>query len=219
MNRRDIIIVSVLANMAVLGMLFLLAYQKDENRIEEPSEVTYTLLEEKPQTEAENEIFHAEPTDEVDHVLEDLVASGNYDTMVQASDNSIHDEKPEPDLHPPEKEEKWVEVTVKSGDVLEKIAKSNGTTVDAIMRANNLRNDRLKIGQVLRIPLKKLVKPDEKIQSIVSHGEQYYTIKNGDNPWKIAKQFHVKVDELLLLNHLDEESAKKLKAGDQIRVK
>jgi LysM repeat protein len=47
----------------------------------------------------------------------------------------------------------------------------------------------------------------------------YYTIKGGDNPWKIAKQYGVNVDDLLKLNGLNDERAKNLKPGDKIRVK
>lgn len=48
---------------------------------------------------------------------------------------------------------------------------------------------------------------------------QYYTLKSGDNPWKVAKQFRVGFGELLKLNHLDEAKARNLKPGDVLRVK
>lgn len=47
---------------------------------------------------------------------------------------------------------------------------------------------------------------------------KYYTVKNGDNPWTIAVKNHMKVDELLKLNHLDADKAKRLKPGDQLRI-
>ncbi len=43
---------------------------------------------------------------------------------------------------------------VKSGDVLEKIARRNGTTAKKIMTANNLRTTMIKPGQKLKIPSK-----------------------------------------------------------------
>jgi len=43
--------------------------------------------------------------------------------------------------------------TVKSGDNLYTIAQTYGVTVNAIMRANNLTNDRLRVGQLLIIPV------------------------------------------------------------------
>jgi len=44
--------------------------------------------------------------------------------------------------------------TVKSGDNLSKIAKAKGTTVKALRAANNLRTDRITVGQKLKIPVK-----------------------------------------------------------------
>ncbi len=44
--------------------------------------------------------------------------------------------------------------TVKSGDSLGKIAKSHGTTVNAIKAANSLKTDRINLGQKLIIPSK-----------------------------------------------------------------
>lgn len=44
--------------------------------------------------------------------------------------------------------------TVKSGDTLTKIAKSHGTTVKALRSANNLKTDRIKVGDKLIIPVK-----------------------------------------------------------------
>jgi LysM repeat protein len=44
--------------------------------------------------------------------------------------------------------------TVKSGDNLSSIAKAKGTTVKALRAANNLKTDRITVGQTLRIPVK-----------------------------------------------------------------
>lgn len=47
----------------------------------------------------------------------------------------------------------------------------------------------------------------------------YHVVKSGDNPWKIAKHYNVKYDDILRLNQLDETKARNLKIGDRIRVK
>jgi LysM repeat protein len=44
--------------------------------------------------------------------------------------------------------------TVKSGDTLTKIATQFGTTVKALRSANNLKTDRIKVGDKLKIPVK-----------------------------------------------------------------
>ena len=104
------------------------------------------------------------------------------------------------------------EVTVKKGDSLEKIAKSHRVTVDEIIKINHLPSSFLKVGQVLKIPtLASEKKP--------AAGAEYYTIKVGDNPWAIANKHHMKVEELLRLNSLNEERARKLKAGDRLRIR
>ncbi len=48
---------------------------------------------------------------------------------------------------------------------------------------------------------------------------KYYIVKSGDNPWSVAIKNHIKFDELLRLNNLDEDKAKKLKPGDKLRIK
>lgn len=49
--------------------------------------------------------------------------------------------------------------------------------------------------------------------------EEWYTIKSGDNPWKIAKSEKIDYDDILKLNQLTESKAKNLKPGDRIRIK
>lgn len=49
---------------------------------------------------------------------------------------------------------KFTTYTVVQGDVVEKIARRQHTTVEAILAANNLKNDSLQIGQKLKIPKK-----------------------------------------------------------------
>lgn len=44
--------------------------------------------------------------------------------------------------------------TVKAGDTLTRVAKTHGTTVNALRSANNLKTDRLVVGQKLKIPAK-----------------------------------------------------------------
>ena len=123
-------------------------------------------------------------------------------------------------------EKDFVEIVVKRGDVLERIAKANGTTVSAIKKANNLQTERLSVGQVLRVPVgsKKNQNQDSPVNTVKKEAtaqsvSEYYTIKSGDNPWKVAKQFQVNFEDLLLLNNLDEETARNMKVGDRIRVK
>ena len=116
--------------------------------------------------------------------------------------------------------EQQVTITVKRGDMLERIARANGTTVQKLKQLNQLQDERIEGEPSLRPCLsqkEEIVQEAPKKTNFSDNGE-FYTIKSGDNPWKIAKQFNVRFDELLQLNNLDEEKARKLKAGDKIRV-
>jgi len=49
--------------------------------------------------------------------------------------------------------------------------------------------------------------------------EEWYVMRSGDNPWKVAKTHKIKFDDLLKLNGLNEERARNLKPGDRIRIR
>lgn len=120
--------------------------------------------------------------------------------------------------------EGFQEVTVKKGDTLEKIAKAHRTTVDEIIRVNQLPSSFLRVGQILKLPAEKpvAVKPVVKPllpEKVSTDGPEYYTVKVGDNPWTIAMKHHLKVEELLKLNGLNEDKARKLKPGDRLRIR
>ncbi len=69
-------------------------------------------------------------------------------------------------------EENTISYTVVAGDSLWSIAKKFGTTVDEIKRLNNLTNDTIFIGQVLKIPVKGESIPPQDIST--------YTVVAGD---------------------------------------
>ncbi len=121
----------------------------------------------------------------------------------------------------------YTEIKVKKGDVLEKIARQHRTSVDAIIACNQLSSTNLRIGQTLKIPNKKAGPVQAQTTSFAAQaersaeftdGHKYYTVKTGDNPWTIAVKNHMKVEELLKLNSLDQEKARKLKPGDKLII-
>lgn len=244
MNRKDIIIISVLINAAMLAVLFITATHTDED-VAPKQDIMRTAMNdpqpvrEQPETsynQPEMEPYltdSQQPLDEVDHAIRDYVP----DEALPLESPQVSATLPDPEMeevkHTPASTgpQHFVEVTVKKGDMLEKIAKSNGTTVQAIKDANKLTTDKLKIGQVLKIPTgstsstsTKSVETSKPIAAATpvtaaSTDPVYYTIKSGDNPWKIAKQFGVKFDDILRLNNMTEEQARKMKVGDKVRVK
>jgi len=111
-----------------------------------------------------------------------------------------------------------VEIEVKRGDVLEKIARANGTSVSKIMEINQLKSSMLRIGQKLLVPKSGAPLSQRKAPEPEA-GPQFYTVKKGDNLWIIATRFKVKVSQLKALNHLDDTAAKRLRVGDELRIR
>lgn len=250
MSRRDIILIAALLNAGILSVLFMMAVKVDDSQVStQPgfNQIATATPKESDTLEPVESLEIAalspssQATDEWDKVLKDYAASVSPQTIVHEEETAEEMEKEgagldpikmvenKPELNPTQTPAKngFIEVKVKRGDALEKIARSNGTTIEAIKKYNNLTNDKLSVGQTLKIPTKNsLTEPSKKetpktveTKVIASADVEYYTIKSGDNPWKIAKQFRVKFEDLLKLNNLDEEKARNLKVGDKIRVK
>lgn len=232
MSRKDTIIITVLINLGLLAILFATAVIYDDDTITSnaPPEIRKSLsavpspLERKENKSSELAVVTPieMPTDEVDNVLSGYVNNDGQDTLFEdvlseSKEELVADAQPLP-------QGDFIEVTIKRGDALEKLARANHTTVSAIMKENDLRSERLSVGQTLRIPLGKKKNSHETAadtpkKEVELAEKQYYVVKNGDSPWKIAKQFNVKFEDLLTLNGLDEEKARNLKIGDKIRIK
>jgi len=86
---------------------------------------------------------------------------------------------------------------VKTGDTLGKIAKRYGVSVSRLKTWNNLKNDRIYVGQPLKIKTAK----SEKSKDYVIR-KDYYVVKKGDNLSRIARHTHTTVKSLMKLNHL-----------------
>jgi peptidoglycan DL-endopeptidase LytF len=247
MSRRDTIILAVLLNTGLLAVLFVIAINPDGDHFTAPVEIHSTIVEmETPEPVKQSVpviLAHENRTDEVDNVLKDFAATMNVDNVTALSSNrrrrydddmiAMHVEEPKSSVSSRRQEktentsryqddQQYVEVTVKRGDILGRIAQANNTTVSSIKRVNNLSSDNLKIGQVLRVPVGSKKESSKKIASKAQPANdsftRYYTVQSGDNPWKIAKKFNVSVRELLRLNDLDEAKARNLRPGDNVRV-
>lgn len=242
MSRRDTIIVAVLLNISLLAVLFIMSANPEDEGLIHHQDIQKTLVEAASNHQPEKNIVAITPinttvksSDEVDIVLKDFaetIKSNSvkelaclYPTSKQEEEttykNFISSEsysRNEPTIDKVD----YVEITVKSGDILGRIAQNNNTTVSAIKRLNNLNSDNLRVGQILKVPMgvkfsSSIVKA-KKENYIDESILRFYTVQEKDNPWKIAKKFNVSVQELLLLNDLDELKARNLKPGDRIRV-
>lgn len=113
--------------------------------------------------------------------------------------------------------QQYVSVVVKKGDFLERIAKANHTTVAKLMQINDLSSTQLKIGQVIKVPVAEKVSTNPQVT--VSNPDDYYIVKEGDSPWGIALRNGIRLQDLLQLNDLDEQKARKLRPGDRLRIR
>ena len=101
----------------------------------------------------------------------------------------------------------FVIYTVKVGDNLYSIAKKYNTTVDEIIRFNNLNSNLLSIGQQLKVPIIN----NEDIDN------QYgtYIVQSGDTLYKIAKKYGMTVNQLMAINKLEGTT---LRVGQVLKV-
>ncbi len=250
MSRKDTIIIALLINAGLLALLFMLAINTDDDSVTDHPEISQALVESRPNKPSQTAISQREvreantasSIDEVDNFLKELSTDDSSQAIVIDEDGyvefvkqpvAIAKAEPIPEPQPLENTQ-YVEVTVKRGDVLEKIARSNGISVEALKNANQMTSNKLSIGQVLKVPVSKagagqatsapkatvVANSAPKAPTPTKAVEpEYYTMKSGDSPWKIAKQFNVKFEDLLKLNGLNEEKARNLKVGDKIRVR
>ncbi|WP_226087029.1 LysM peptidoglycan-binding domain-containing protein [Mesobacillus sp. S13] len=101
--------------------------------------------------------------------------------------------------------------TVQSGDTLWKIAQKYGTTIDAIIKANNLDPAKyLYIGQKLTIPSSTPTPEPPAVQPVV------HTVVSGDTLWKISVKYATTIDAVVKANNLD--PAKYLYIGQKLTI-
>lgn len=99
--------------------------------------------------------------------------------------------------------------TVKSGDSLYRLASQYNTSVDNLMRINNLSSNLLSIGQKLLVP-----KTGTNTNNVPNVGISY-TVKPGDSLYKIANQYNTSVDAIKDFNNLTSNT---LQIGQVIKI-
>ena len=93
---------------------------------------------------------------------------------------------------------------IKDGDTLYSLARMYQVPVDAIAKANSIKNpDNLQIGQRIIIP--QLSRPN------------WYVVRYGDTLYSIARRFFTTVDNLLKLNDLPDPDS--IFPGEIIRIR
>ena len=101
--------------------------------------------------------------------------------------------------------------TVQKGDSLYSIARKYNTSVDEIIKLNNLSSNNLSIGQVIRIP--EMYTPSDQM---IMPKYINYTIKKGDTLYSIAKANNIDVDVIIKDNGLGSNS---LSIGQVLKIR
>jgi peptidoglycan DL-endopeptidase LytF len=243
MSRRNTIIIAVLVNAGLLLVLFTTAIGQNDKKKEKSKEISaVSKMQEGGGGEVTTEQLLNEYIASTQPIQNEILANAGDEINVSAMGTTALPSQEIPSSETPVSSlpttvpvaspvtqvqpspistasqiAENIEVIVKKGDALERIARANRTTVAAIMKANNLSSTNLKIGQVLKIPRGK-DKEEKPAQSVQITGD-YYVVKEGDNPTLIASKCSVKLEELLRLNNIDAQKAKRLKPGDKLRIR
>jgi membrane-bound lytic murein transglycosylase D len=105
---------------------------------------------------------------------------------------------------------------VRNGDTLEKIARRQGISVSALRRANGIRpgSHLIRAGQ-------KLVLPDTQTArhhtpATAPAGPKVHNVRNGENPFVIARRYRIPLNTLLAANGLDSNAI--LRPGQRLRI-
>ena len=99
--------------------------------------------------------------------------------------------------------------TVKQGDSLYNIAKRYETTVDQIIKLNNLSNVNLSIGQKLLVP-----ETGESVVSLPSYIN--YVVQKGDSLYSIAKKYNTTTNTIMKDNNLNTQV---LNIGQNLKIR
>lgn len=249
MNRRNTMIIAAAVNAVLLAVLFITARHSEPEIEYSPKIAPIKILEPVPIVEKASEKPEkkpeviAKPAQIIRNPVVSKPVVSKAELAAQFADKNITSGKEpsassqEPSLAPevveasaPEipvvpaqsvdkvaEKETFSTVVVKKGDFLERIARANHTTVSALMQLNDLSSTQLQIGQVLRVP--KTQKPEKDLQVKTPNPDDFYVVKEGDSPWAIALSNGIRLDELLKLNGLDEQKARKLRPGDRLRIR
>ena len=117
----------------------------------------------------------------------------NYKELAEAVSKGILEYKGIPYVAP----EKIISDAYKviKGDTLYGIASKLDTTVDELKKINNLNNNIISIGQILKVPVKE----------IDTGNTDIYQVKKGDTLYSIANKYGITLKELKILNNLNND--------------
>lgn len=144
---------------------------------------------------------------------------------VQAKQDSIKEavakSKPQVKaIKPPENHHNTMH-TVRQGDNLGRISMQYGVTIQQLKNWNNLKSDRINVGQQLIVytkePVKSTIPEKSNSPTVLAPGTYTeYTVKQGDSLWSISRQFPgVTVEDIMRWNNIGE----RIDIGQVLKIK
>lgn len=210
LSKKELIVVALFLNLGVLTLIISLSTTREGESFkqEEPFVKTTRVADSAPEVDAKREKdimplppkeTKADSFDEIDQLLEEYLpldeALGSKLNKENACNNESSSKKEVPPTAP------RLPIPLKKTPVTAPPAKKN-TQIKEEKKA---------------LPSPSVnTKPVEKIKE--SQGDTFYTVQPGDNPWKIAKKFHISFEKLLELNNLNEKRARNLKVGERLKI-
>jgi membrane-bound lytic murein transglycosylase D len=107
---------------------------------------------------------------------------------------------------------------VRRGETLSTIARRYGSSVNSIVRANNLRSrNRIRAGQRLKIPIRgaSVASSPPPVRTTGEASSVVYSVRRGDSLWKLASRYGTTVDRIKRDNGLRSD---RLAVGQTLRI-
>jgi len=116
---------------------------------------------------------------------------------------------------------KFIPYLVKKGDTLYSIAKRYEVSIEELKKINNLQDESISIGQILKIPTNKEFYYSQFLntsENLFSQGNKlifYHKVAKGETLYSISKKYGIPIQELKKINNL---KSTKLKVGQTIKI-
>ncbi len=130
----------------------------------------------------------------------ELKVPRTYGRLLLARLDEIPKWTPPKPRYRPRKRTYTVRHKVRRGETLSLLAKRYHTSMKAIKRANRLRSNKIRIGQVLKIP--SVSSRYARRGKVRKAKTRTYVVKRGDTLWEIARRYNVSVSRLRRANKL-----------------
>lgn len=130
----------------------------------------------------------------------------------ESSDNQ--NEKNNNSVAKQSKSSSTIHYIVKKNDTLNEIALKYGISIDTIRDLNNIKNNKIKVGQELIINSNGSKSKTKTAKSILNNAK-IHKVKNGESLQRIAKKYNVGIDDLKEWNNL---RSSKIQAGQKIKI-